>query len=336
MILEDLGIHHKPVMIPEILKMLNVLPGGRFVDATLGESGHAKSILKASDPGGEILGIDADHEAIEVSKNRLTSFSNRTTIVNDNFKNIKRICMKENFIPCHGILFDLGVSSLQLDTEKRGFSFKRHDPLDMRFSFEQKLSAKDIINTFSEKELADIIFDFGEDRKARKIAEIIVNNRPLEFADELAELIKKGIKSNNYKIHPATKTFQAIRIYINEELSSLHKALDQSLDILGEGGRIAVISYHSLEDRIVKNFFNSYSNNKSNPSRYFPLKEDKSSLFKLVCKKALSPTTSEINKNTRSRSAKLRYAIRNDKSFVNPEEFKNKFLNYFELESVSI
>tara|TARA_B110000014_G_scaffold264118_1_gene263458 strand:+ start:1444 stop:2421 length:978 start_codon:yes stop_codon:yes gene_type:complete len=310
LILEDLGIHHKPVMIPEILKMLNVLPGGRFVDATLGESGHAKSILKASDPGGEILGIDADHEAIEVSKNRLTSFSNRTTIVNDNFKNIKRICMKENFIPCHGILFDLGVSSLQLDTEKRGFSFKRHDPLDMRFSFEQKLSAKDIINTFSEKELADIIFDFGEDRKARKIAEIIVNNRPLEFADELAELIKKGIKSNNYKIHPATKTFQAIRIYINEELSSLHKALDQSLDILGEGGRIAVISYHSLEDRIVKNFFKKESKYCICLPNIPKCECNHKPKIKIITKKPVVASINELQDNRRSRSAKLRVAER--------------------------
>ena len=310
MILEDLGIHHKPVMIPEILKMLNVLPGGRFVDATLGESGHAKSILKASDPGGEILGIDADHEAIEVSKNRLTSFSDRTTIVNDNFKNIKRICMKENFIPCHGILFDLGVSSLQLDTEKRGFSFKRHDPLDMRFSYEQKLSAKDIINTFSEKELADIIFDFGEDRKARKIAEIIVNNRPLEFADELAELIKKGIKTRNFKIHPATKTFQAIRIYINEELSSLHKALDQSLDILGEGGRIAVISYHSLEDRIVKNFFKKESKYCICLPNITKCECNHKPKIKIITKKPLIASINELQDNRRSRSAKLRVAER--------------------------
>jgi|TARA_B100001750_G_C15505418_1_gene600039 16S rRNA (cytosine1402-N4)-methyltransferase len=310
LILEDLGIHHKPVMIPEILKMLNVLPGGRFVDATLGESGHAKSILKASDPGGEILGIDADHEAIEVSKNRLTNFSNRATIVNDNFKNIKRICMKENFIPCHGILFDLGVSSLQLDTEKRGFSFKRHDPLDMRFSFEQKLSAKDIINTFSEKELADIIFDFGEDRKARKIAEIIVNNRPLEFADELAELIKKGIKTSNYKIHPATKTFQAIRIYINEELSSLHKALDQSLDILGEGGRIAVISYHSLEDRIVKNFFKKESKYCICLPNITKCECNHKPKIKIITKKPLVASVNELQDNRRSRSAKLRVAER--------------------------
>jgi len=310
LILEDLGIHHKPVMIPEILKMLNVLPGGRFVDATLGESGHAKSILKASDPGGEILGIDADHEAIEVSKNRLTSFSDRTTIVNDNFKNIKRICMKENFIPCHGILFDLGVSSLQLDTEKRGFSFKRHDPLDMRFSFEQKLSAKDIINTFSEKELADIIFDFGEDRKARKIAEIIVNNRPLEFADELAELIKKGIKTSNYKLHPATKTFQAIRIYINEELSSLHKALDQSLDILGEGGRIAVISYHSLEDRIVKNFFKKESKYCICLPNITKCECNHKPKIKIITKKPLVASVNELQDNRRSRSAKLRVAER--------------------------
>ena len=218
--------------------------------------------------------------------------------------------MKENFIPCHGILFDLGVSSLQLDTEKRGFSFKRHDPLDMRFSFEQKLSAKDIINTFSEKELADIIFDFGEDRKARKIAEIIVNNRPLEFADELAELIKKGIKSNNYKIHPATKTFQAIRIYINEELSSLHKALDQSLDILGEGGRIAVISYHSLEDRIVKNFFKKESKYCICLPNIPKCECNHKPKIKIITKKPVVASINELQDNRRSRSAKLRVAER--------------------------
>jgi len=310
LILKNIDIQHIPVMVPEILKYLEVSSGGRYIDCTLGEGGHTKSLLEASNPGGEVLGIDADHEAIEVSKNRLEEYGERFIYDNSNFKNIKKIAMKSKFVPCHGILFDLGVSSLQLDKESRGFSFRRKAPLDMRFSINQTLTAQDVLNTFSESEISDILYHYGEERQSRKIAKLIIENRPLSNADELSDLIKKNIRQTNYKINPSTKTFQALRIYINEELNSLSQALEQSLEILGVGGRMAVISYHSLEDRIVKNFFRKESKYCICPPNipkcdcgHFPK-------LKIITKKPVSPSQSEIEANKRSRSAKLRVVER--------------------------
>ncbi len=310
MILKNIDIQHIPVMVPEILKYLEVSSGGRYIDCTLGEGGHTKSLLEASNPGGEVLGIDADHEAIEVSKNRLEEYGERFIYDNSNFKNIKKIAMKSRFVPCHGILFDLGVSSLQLDKESRGFSFRRKAPLDMRFSINQTLTAQDVLNTFSESEISDILYQYGEERQSRKIAKLIIENRPLSNADELSDLIKKNIRQTNYKINPSTKTFQALRIYINEELNSLSQALEQSLEILEVGGRMAVISYHSLEDRIVKNFFKKESKYCICPPNipkcdcgHFPK-------LKIITKKPVSPSQSEIEANKRSRSAKLRVVER--------------------------
>ena len=297
-------------MVPEILKYLEVSSGGRYIDCTLGEGGHTKSLLEASNPGGEVLGIDADHEAIEVSKNRLEEYGERFIYENSNFKNIKKIAMKSKFVPCHGILFDLGVSSLQLDKESRGFSFRRKAPLDMRFSINQTLTAQDVLNTFSESEISDILYQYGEERQSRKIAKLIIENRPLSNADELSDLIKKNIRQTNYKINPSTKTFQALRIYINEELNSLSQALEQSLEILGVGGRMAVISYHSLEDRIVKNFFKKESKYCICPPNIPKCDCEHFPKLKIVTKKPVSPSQSEIDANKRSRSAKLRVVER--------------------------
>ena len=297
-------------MVPEILKYLEVSSGGRYIDCTLGEGGHTKSLLEASNPGGEVLGIDADHEAIEVSKNRLEEYGERFIYDNSNFKNIKKIAMKSKFVPCHGILFDLGVSSLQLDKESRGFSFRRKAPLDMRFSINQTLTAQDVLNTFSESEISDILYHYGEERQSRKIAKLIIENRPLSNADELSDLIKKNIRQTNYKINPSTKTFQALRIYINEELNSLSQALEQSLEILGVGGRMAVISYHSLEDRIVKNFFKKESKYCICPPNIPKCDCEHFPKLKIVTKKPVSPSQSEIDANKRSRSAKLRVVER--------------------------
>ncbi len=306
MILKNIDIQHIPVMVPEVLKYLKVSAVGRYIDCTLGEGGHTKSILEASNPGGEVLGIDADHEAIEVSKNRLERYGERFIFENSNFKNIKKIAMKSNFVPCHGILFDLGVSSLQLDKESRGFSFRRKAPLDMRFSINQTLTAEEVLNTFSESEISDILYQYGEERQSRKIARLIVENRPLSNADQLSNLIKKNIKQTNYKINPSTKTFQALRIYINEELNSLTQALEQSLEILEVGGRMAVISYHSLEDRIVKNYFKKESKYCICPPNIPECDCGHIPKLKVITKKPVSPSQSEIDANKRSRSAKLR------------------------------
>ena len=306
MLLKDLEIQHNPVMVPEILKYLDVVSGGRYIDCTLGEGGHSKSILDASNPGGEVLGIDADHEAIEVSKSRLEKYQDRAIFVNDNFRNLRKIAMRRNFIPAHGILLDLGVSSLQLNIETRGFSFMRKSPLDMRFSFNQKLTADQVVNTFQENEIADILYHFGDERRARKIAKIIVENRPIKHSNELAEIIKKKIYISNHKINPATKTFQALRIYINEELSALSEVLEQSLEIIGIGGRLAVISYHSIEDRIVKNYFRKESKYCICLPNVIKCECNHEPKLKVITKKPISPSSNEIISNRRSRSAKLR------------------------------
>ncbi|MBL40969.1 MAG: 16S rRNA (cytosine(1402)-N(4))-methyltransferase [Chloroflexi bacterium] len=306
MLLKDLEIQHNPVMVPEILKYLDVVSGGRYIDCTLGEGGHSKSILDASNPGGEVLGIDADHEAIEVSKSRLEKYKDRVIFVNDNFRNLRKIAMRRDFIPAHGILLDLGVSSLQLNIETRGFSFMRKSPLDMRFSFNQKLTADQVVNTFQENEIADILYHFGDERRARKIAKIIVENRPIKHSNELAEIIKKKIYISNHKINPATKTFQALRIYINEELSALSEVLEQSLEIIGIGGRLAVISYHSIEDRIVKNYFRRESKYCICLPNVIKCECNHEPKLKVITKKPISPSSNEITSNRRSRSAKLR------------------------------
>ena len=310
LILSNLEIQHTPVLVPEILKLLNVTSGGRYIDCTLGEGGHTKSLLEASTPGGEVLGIDADHEAIEVSKNRLEKYGDRFLFSNNNFREIRKIAMRSQFIPCHGILFDLGVSSLQLDKESRGFSFRRKAPLDMRFSIDQTLTAEEVLNTFSETEIADILYNYGEERRSRKIAKIIVKNRPIKDADQLSDLIKNNVRQTNYKINPSTKTFQALRIYINEELLALSKALEQSLEIVGIGGRIAVISYHSLEDRIVKNFFRKESKYCICPPNVSECECEHKPKIKIITKKPIVPSTNEIESNKRSRSAKLRVVER--------------------------
>ncbi|MQG29301.1 MAG: 16S rRNA (cytosine(1402)-N(4))-methyltransferase RsmH, partial [SAR202 cluster bacterium] len=230
-------LHHTPVMTPEVLQALSVQPGGRYIDATLGEGGHSTSILSAADPGGQVLGLDADPEAVSVATERLADAGETFLALNVNFRDIRATALRYEFVPVHGVLFDLGVSSLQLDREARGFSFRRADPLDMRFDFDQQLTAADIVNDYAESELADVIFHLGEDRAARRIARAIVRNRPITTSLELADLIEKVNPRRGSHIHPATRTFQAIRIAVNDELSALETALEQAVSLLGQGGR---------------------------------------------------------------------------------------------------
>ena len=305
-----LELHHTPVMIPEIIQALKAQPGGRYIDGTLGEGGHSKSILNAIEPGGQVLGLDADAEAITVATARLMEHGDAFLAINTNFRDIRATALKYEFVPVHGVLFDLGVSSLQLDRESRGFSFRRSDPLDMRFSYEQQLTAADIVNEYAESELADLIFHLGEDRAARRIARAIVNNRPVNTSVELAELIEKVSPRRGKRMHPATRTFQAIRIAVNDELSALETALEQAVSLLGQGGRLAVISYHSLEDRIVKNFIRKQASDCTCPPGTPICKCDHLATLKMVSRRPLTPTESEIETNRRARSAKLRVAER--------------------------
>ena len=305
-----LELHHTPVMIPEIIQALKAHPGGRYIDGTLGEGGHSKSILNAIEPGGQILGLDADAEAITVATERLMEHGDAFLAINTNFRDIRATALKYEFVPVHGVLFDLGVSSLQLDRESRGFSFRRSDPLDMRFSFEQQLTAADIVNEYAESELADLIFHLGEDRAARRIARAIVHNRPVNTSLDLAEFIEKVNPRRGKRMHPATRTFQAIRIAVNDELSALETALEQAVSLLGQGGRLAVISYHSLEDRIVKNFIRKQASDCTCPPGTPICKCDHLATLKMVSRRPLTPTESEIETNRRARSAKLRVAER--------------------------
>ena len=301
---------HIPVLLNEVIELLRVQSGGRFIDCTIGTGGHASAILGKILPGGQLLGIDADPEAIEVAQIRLQPYGNAVILVNDNFKNLEAICASYNFHPVNGILFDLGMSSLQLENSRRGFSFKHDGPLDMQFSPSQKLTASDIINTFSESVIAQILRRYGEERHSRKIARQIVHNRPLTTTLQLAEIVTQALEGNRGRIHPATRTFQALRIAVNQELECLEVALRQAVGLISPGGRLAVISYHSLEDRIVKEFMQQESRGCICPPslpvcacRHIPT-------LKLVTTKVVTPSASEVRANPRSRSARLRVAER--------------------------
>jgi 16S rRNA (cytosine1402-N4)-methyltransferase len=310
MILMGLETRHVPVMVPEVLDALNVQPGGRYIDATAGEGGHSQAILRASEPGGQVLALDADQEAVAVAMERLAEFGDSYLAVNANFRDLRITALRHDFVPVHGVLFDLGVSSLQLDREARGFSFRRADPLDMRFSIDQRVTASDVINRYSQNELADLIFHLGEERAARRIASAIVRNRPISTSLELAEVVNRVIPRRGSRINPATRTFQAIRIAVNDELSALETSLQQAASLIGQGGRMVVISYHSLEDRIVKNFFRKESSDCICPPDTPVCVCDHRATLKMVTRRPLSPGTAEVESNPRSRSAKLRSAER--------------------------
>jgi len=297
-------------MTPEIMQALNVQPGGRYIDATLGEGGHSKEILKGANTGGQVLGLDADAEAITVATERLAEHGDAFLAINSNFRDIRATALRYEFVPVHGVLFDLGVSSLQLDRESRGFSFRRADPLDMRFSFDQQVTAADIVNGYAESELTDVIFHLGEDRAARRIARAIVRNRPINTSLELAEVIENVNPRRGRRTNPATRTFQAIRIAVNDELSALETALEQAVSLLGQGGRMAVISYHSLEDRVVKNFVRKQASDCICPPGTPVCRCEHLATLKVITRRPLIPTDTEIASNPRARSAKLRVAER--------------------------
>ena len=302
----NLKRYHFPVMLTEVVENLGVTPGGRYIDCTLGEGGHSEAILEFSQPGGQLLGIDADHEAILVSKRRLELYKDCSYFVNSYFSNISEIAHELKFVPVHGVLLDLGLSSLQLDFENRGFSFSEEEMLDMRFGLENDLTAIEIVNKFSESKLSDLIFDLSQDPNSRTIAKAICANRPLNTSKELADLINSIKLKVRRKHHPATLTFQALRMAVNNEVNELNKVLSDAFSLLGIGGKLAVISYHSTEDKIVKNFINNGLSNCECPPLNFECNCNVSPYLKLINRKPLVPTIEEINQNPRSRSAKLR------------------------------
>jgi 16S rRNA (cytosine1402-N4)-methyltransferase len=272
--------------------------------------GHAAAILEKISTSGRLLGIDADPEAIRISKDKLSDYGEAVTLVNDNFINLEAICKRYRLHPVDGILFDLGVSSLQLDTAERGFSFHLDAHLDMRFNPEQGLAASDIVNRFSEQELAKLIERYGEERHSRRIARHIVQNRCVTTTTELAQLVEQALAGKRARIHPATRTFMALRIAVNSELQNLELALKQTLNLLRPGGRLAVISYHSLEDRIVKQFMRDAASSCLCPPGTVICRCGHVPTLKLISRKVIKPTSLETESNPRSRSAKLRIAER--------------------------
>jgi len=301
---------HIPVLLEETIGALAVQPGGRYIDCTLGGGGHAAAILERSSPGGQLLGIDASPEAVVTAQARLRDYGNSVLLVNDNFVNLQAICMKYDFFPVHGILFDLGLSSFQLNGKGRGFSFQYDAPLDMRLNTSQEITAADIVNKYPEAELAGLIKTCGEEGYSHRIARRIVNERPIRTTLQLARLVEQAVGNRKRKIHPATKTFQALRIAVNQELEHLESALKQAVGLLGFEGRLVVISYHSLEDRIVKRFMRQESKGCICPPSVPVCVCGHRPSLKLVNKRVITPSESELQLNPRSRSAKLRAAGR--------------------------
>ena len=317
-----LSVAHKPVLLKEVVTALAVQPGGRYIDCTLGGGGHARAIMEHSSPGGQLLGIDADPEAIRAATLNLSHFTYSTLLVNDNFVNLDDICHRYNFYPVHGILLDLGLSSLQLANDPRGFSFQYEADLDMRFNPNQETTAADIVNTYSESELANIIRSYGEEDNSYRIARRIVQARPIHTTLQLAAVVEDAVGGRKgSRIHPATKTFQALRIAVNDELDHLEETLRKTTDLLGIGGRLVVISYHSLEDRIVKQFMQRESQDCLCPPRMPVCRCGHKASMRLINKKIITPSEEEIEQNPRSRSARMRVAERIDRN-AKPYEYR--------------
>jgi len=299
-------MQHKPVLYQEIIHALQPQNGGRYVDGTVGAGGHARGILEACAPDGHLLGLDVDSNALAIARETLAPYENRIHLVQASHITLSEQLQKLQWNSIDGIVLDLGASSMQFDNPERGFSFMQEGPLDMRFGINANMTAEEIINTFDEKELADIIFKYGEDRDARKIAKAIVMNRPLHTTGQLVAVIEKASPRRGDKTHPATQTFQALRIVVNDELAAVEKTLPQAVSSLKSGGRCAVISFHSLEDRIVKDFFREQSKDFVNPPYEKIYEEERKAVIKIINKKPITPTDEEIKDNPRARSAKLR------------------------------
>lgn len=293
-------------MIQEVRSFLSLLPGDTFIDATLGNGGHAASLLDMTAPNGELLGLDADPEMLVQAKNRLHPYNNRIILVNDNFSNLRSVAERVDFHPVAAVLFDLGLSSFHLDSESRGFSYKSLSPLDMRLNPSQSLTAADVVNTYSERELAQTIANYGEEPFAKRIATAIVKNRPIESSRELGQVIERVAPRRGRRLHPATRTFQAIRIQVNNEMENLESALRQAIKLLKEGGRLAIIAYHSLEDRIVKLFMRQESRDCICPPERALCTCDHKATMRIITKKVVKPQIQEIHGNRRARSARLR------------------------------
>jgi len=297
---------HLSVLYKEIIHALQPRSGGRYVDGTLGAGGHARGIMEASAPDGQLLGLDVDPQALAIARRILAPYEHRIHLAQASYTSLSDQLAELGWDAVDGILLDLGASSMQFDTPERGFSFLQDAPLDMRFGPHVSQTAADIVNSYSERELADLIYEYGEDRDSRKIARAIVKVRPLHTTRELVAAIESVSPRRGDRVHPATRTFQALRIAVNEELASIKEMLPQALAGLKSGGRLAIISFHSLEDRIVKEFFRAQSKDLVNPPYERIYEVERKATLKEVNRKPISPSEDEIKNNPRARSAKLR------------------------------
>ena len=328
-------VKHYPVMLNQVLSIISPQHGGTYIDCTFGGGGYSQEILKF--PGTKVLAIDRDKLTQKKADHLTKKFPKRFNFFQEKFSNLSKVA--QQYPNPRAVIFDLGLSSFQLSDKERGFSFESKNSLNIEMGINE-YSTYDVVNTLDKKYLATIIKVLGDEKDGKIIANKIDKYRsikPIKTSKELSSIISDAKKSyKNYKRNPATKTFQAIRIFVNKELTELVLGLIEAAKLLSNGGILVVVSFQSLEDKIVKNFFNLYSNIKKNPSRYLPINESKPSLFKLTSRKPLVADMKEIKENIRSRSAKLRYVTRNNNSFFYPNEFKKKFVNYFELEGSRI
>jgi 16S rRNA (cytosine1402-N4)-methyltransferase len=300
---------HIPVLLHEVLQQLDPKPGQRLIDGTVGAGGHAEAILKATAPDGQLLALDADPAALDIARQRLAPYADRICFVNANFAQLAQFAHRYHFPPVHAILLDLGLSSLQLGTVERGFSFQSEGPLDMRYDPSGHTTAADLVNQLPQNELADLLYLFGEERRSRTIARAIVAARPLHTTHELADLVARAVGGRrNARIHPATRTFQALRIAVNDELEALRSSLSQAMTLLAPGGRLAIISFHSLEDRIVKNFFLQESKQCICPPEQPVCTCGHRAILRIITQKPITASSNEVDINPRARSAKLRVA----------------------------
>ena len=325
---------HYPVMLSEVIQILSPSAGGIFVDCTFGGGGYSKALLNF--PNTKVISFDRDIDAIPKAKELEKKFQNRFQFYQLRFSQIDKIL--KSYVDT--IIFDLGLSSIQLNNLKRGFSFKSKDKLDMAMGLTD-FSAQEVVNNLSETQLKLIIKTLGEEKEASKIAKNIVKARlikKISRADELVKIIEKSKKRNfSSKINPCTKTFQALRIFVNKEITELVNGIINATKFLRPGGKILVVSFHSIEDRIVKYFFSNFSKNKSKTSRYLPEKDnDDLFLFEKYVNTVITPSEKELRNNKPSRSAKLRFAIRSKNKFINPANLFQKFNKYLEIEAINV
>ena len=331
----SLEFSHFPVMLSEIIDICSPSKGGFFVDCTFGGGGYTKEILKF--PNTRVIGLDRDATVLSIAKKLKKKFKKRFKFYQLRFSQIDKILNNDQV---DTIIFDLGLSSIQLKDSKRGFSFKSKDNLDMSMGLTD-ISAQQVINNLSEEQLKLIIKILGEEKEASKIAKNIVRARTekkITRVDQLVAIIEKSKKKNFHtKINPSTKTFQALRIFVNKEITELINGIIKATKILKPGGKILIVSFHSIEDKIVKYFFNNFSQNRSKPSRYLPEENNENFvLFEKYINKVIKPTVSEIKKNNPSRSAKLRFAVRSKNNFFYPENFLKKFNRYLDIENLHV